>query len=104
MAKASSEAIQKAGDFKVDRVSITTSTGLVLDLLNSVLHINLFEGIDSTAVTGSILLVDHVNLVATGPIIGQEFIKLKLRTPGMQGENGIIDFTKKRACRNLYEN
>ena len=94
MAKASSEAIQKAGDFKVDRVSITTSTGLVLDLLNSVLHINLFEGIDSTAVTGSILLVDHVNLVATGPIIGQEFIKLKLRTPGMQGENGIIDFTK----------
>ena len=94
MAKASSEAIQKAGDFKVDRVSITTSTGLVLDLLNSVLHINLFEGIDSTAVTGSILLVDHVNLVATGPIIGQEFIKLKLRTPGMQGENGIIDFKK----------
>ena len=94
MAKASSEAIQKAGDFKVDRVSITTSTGLVLDLLNSVLHINLFEGIDSTAVTGNILLVDHVNLVATGPIIGQEFIKLKLRTPGMQGENGIIDFTK----------
>ena len=94
MAKASSEAIQKAGDFKVDRVSITTSTGLVLDLLNSVLHINLFEGIDSTAVTGSILLVDHVNLVATGPIIGQEFIKLKLRTPGMKGENGIIDFTK----------
>ena len=78
MAKASSEAIQKAGDFKVDRVSITTSTGLVLDLLNSVLHINLFEGIDSTAGTGSILLVDHVNLVATGPIIGQEFIKLKL--------------------------
>ena len=72
------EAIQKAGDFKVDRVSITTSTGLVLDLLNSVLHINLFEAIDSTAVTGSILLVDHVNLVATGPIIGQEFIKLKL--------------------------
>ena len=40
MAKASSEAIQKAGDFKVDRVSITTSTGLVLDLLNSVLHIS----------------------------------------------------------------
>ena len=75
-------------------MSITTSTGLVLDLLNSVLHINLFEAIDGFAVTGSILLVDHVNLVATVPIIGQEFIKLKLRTPGMQGENGIIDFTK----------
>ena len=65
-----------------------------MDLLNSFYTLIYFEAIDSTAVTGSILLVDHVNLVATGPIMGQEFVKLKLRTPGMKGENGIIDFTK----------
>jgi len=94
MAKASSETISEAGDFKVDAVSITTSTGLVVDLLGSVMHITFFESIENAAVTGNILLTDHVNLVAIGPIIGQEFIKLKLRTPGMSGENGVIDFSE----------
>ena len=94
MAKASSETISEAGDFKVDAVSITTSTGLVVDLLGSVMHITFFESLENAAITGSILITDHVNLVATGPIIGQEFIKMKLRTPGMSGENGVIDFSK----------
>jgi len=94
MAKASSETISEAGDFKVDEVSITTSTGLVVDLLGSVMHVTFFESLENAAITGNILITDHVNLVATGPIIGQEFIKLKLRTPGMSGENGVIDFSK----------
>ena len=94
MAKASSETISEAGDFKVDEVSITTSTGLVVDLLGSVMHVTFFESLENAAISGNILLTDHVNLVAIGPIIGQEFIKLKLRTPGMSGENGVIDFSK----------
>ena len=94
MAKASSETISQAGDFKVDEVSITTSTGLVVDLLGSVMHVTFFESLENAAITGNILITDHVNLVATGPIIGQEFIKMKLRTPGMSGENGVIDFSK----------
>jgi len=94
MAKASSETISQAGDFKVDEVSITTSTGLVVDLLGSVMHVTFFESLENAAISGNILLTDHVNLVAIGPIIGQEFIKLKLRTPGMSGENGVIDFSK----------
>ena len=94
MAKASSETISEAGDFKVDEVSITTSTGLVVDLLGSVMHVTFFESLENAAITGNILITDHVNLVATGPIIGQEFIKMKLRTPGMSGENGVIDFSK----------
>ena len=94
MVKASSDEISRAGDFKVDAVSITTSTGLVVDLLGAMMHITFFESIENSAVSGDMLIADSVNLVATGPIIGQEFIKLKLKTPGMKGEDGIIDFTK----------
>ena len=96
MAKASSETISEAGDFKVDEVSITTSTGLVVDLLGSVMHITFFESIETATITGNILLSDYVNLVAIGPIIGQEFIKIKLRTPGLQSDSlkGNIDFTE----------
>ena len=93
MSKASSETTSEAGDFKVDAVSITTSTGLVVDLLDSMMHITFFESIESSNVTGNMLVTDHVNLVSTGPIIGQEFIKLKLRAPGMKGNNAVIDFT-----------
>jgi len=94
MAKASSETISKAGDFKVDAVSITTSTGLVVDLLGSMMHITFFESIETAAITGNMLIADSVNLVSTGPIIGQEFIELKLRTPGVKGQSGVIDFTR----------
>ena len=94
MSKASSETTSEAGDFKIDAVSITTSTGLVVDLLGSMMHITFFESIESSNVTGNMLVTDHVNLVSTGPIIGQEFIKLKLRAPGMKGKNAVIDFTK----------
>ena len=96
MAKASSETISEAGDFKVDEVSITTSTGLVVDLLGYVMHITFFESIETATITGNILLSDYVNLVAIGPIIGQEFIKIKLRTPGLQSDSlkGNIDFTE----------
>ena len=79
MANASSNTIIKPGDFKVDAISITTSTGLVVDLLGSVQHITFYESIDSAAITGQILFSDFVNLVSIGPIIGQEFIKLKLK-------------------------
>ena len=94
MAKASSDEMPRAGDFKVDAVSITTSTGLVVDLLGAMMHITFFESIENSTITGEMLIVDSVNLVSTGPIIGQEFVKLKLKTPGMKGEDGIIDFTK----------
>ena len=51
MSKASSETTSKAGDFKVDAVSITTSTGLVVDLLGSMMHITFFESIESSNVS-----------------------------------------------------
>jgi len=95
MANASSNTIIKPGDFKVDAISITTSTGLVVDLLGSVQHITFYESIDSAAITGQILFSDFVNLVSIGPIIGQEFIKLKLKTPKFKDrENSLIDFTE----------
>ena len=94
MAKASSDEMPRAGDFKVDAVSITTSTGLVVDLLGAMMHITFFESIENSTITGEMLIADSVNLTSTGPIIGQEFVKLKLKTPGMKGEDGIIDFTK----------
>jgi hypothetical protein len=88
MAKASSETISEAGDFKVDEVSITTSTGLVVDLLGYVMHITFFESIETATITGNILLSDYVNLVAIGPI---RLTERKHR------------FYRKSACCNLYE-
>ena len=45
-------------------------------------------------VTGELLIQDSVNLASTGPLIGQEYLKLKIRTPTFQDKSAIIDFSE----------
>jgi hypothetical protein len=90
----SKDKIQKAGDFYAEKVEFITSTGLSIDLLGNILHITFFEDIQSGAITGNCIINDVVNLAVIGPVIGQEYIRLKLRTNGLKDEEGIIDFTE----------
>ena len=47
-----------------------------------------------SARSGDILLQDSFALTSVGPIIGQEYLKLKIRTPSLTDEDHIIDFTE----------
>ena len=93
-ASTSREKIQKAGDFHADEIEFITSTGLSIDLLGNVLHITFFEDIQSGAITGNCIINDVVNLAVIGPVIGQEYIRLKLRSNGLKEQEGVIDFTE----------
>ena len=57
-------------------------------------HINLFEDIQKTALAGEILIQDSAGFVSEAPIIGQEYLRLKIQTPSLTNEEDIIDFTK----------
>ena len=93
-AATSGEKIQKAGDFHAEKIEFITSTGLSIDLLGNVLHITFFEDIQSGAITGNCIINDVVNLAVIGPVIGQEYIRLKLRSNGLKEQEGVIDFTE----------
>ena len=86
--------IQKAGDFQIDSAKIITSAGVEVDITASVAIITFFEDTDMMAVSGNLLMFDTVNLASVGPLIGQEYLKLKIKTPSFDDESSIIDFTE----------
>ena len=89
------EGLQHAGEFKIDMCELITSTGMRIDLKATVMGITLFEDITSLTVSGSLVISDPVNMVSHGPIIGQEYLYLKIHTPSFTAAGqAVIDFSK----------
>ena len=86
--------LESVGDFELVVAEMITSSGMIIDLSASVINITLFEDTSMTSVTGDILLQDSFALTSIGPIIGQEYLKLKIRTPSLKGPQETIDFTE----------
>jgi len=89
------EGLQHAGQYIIEDLRLVTTTGLEINLITSVLGITLFEDIFSMTVTGTIAIMDSVNLASHGPLLGQEYLHLKIRTPFVnKDESATIDFSK----------
>ena len=87
--------IRAVGDFNLVTAEIITSAGLKINIKTSNIgHINLFEDIQRNAVSGEILVHDAAAFVSEAPIIGQEYLRLKIQTPSLTNESDIIDFTE----------
>ena len=90
-----SEGLTNAGQFIIDDLRLITTTGLEVDLQTSLMGITLFEDISSMAITGTIAIMDSANLSSHGPLLGQEYLHLKIRTPFANKDNSTtIDFSK----------
>ena len=88
------EGLQHAGEFKIDMCELITSTGMRIDLKTTIMGLTLYEDISSLTVSGTIVVSDPVNMVSHGPIIGQEYLYLKIHTPSFRDQSGVIDFSK----------
>ena len=88
------EGLFAAGQFKIDEARILTSSGLEVNILPSLISLTLYEDTEMMTVSGNILMQDSANIASIGPIIGQEYLFLKIRTPSFQKESVIIDYTK----------
>tara|TARA_B100000424_G_scaffold137376_1_gene104192 strand:- start:372 stop:1754 length:1383 start_codon:yes stop_codon:yes gene_type:complete len=84
--------IQYAGEFSVKEIKILTSSGNVIDVKNNVLALELFEEITAPSMTGTMTIVDVDNILENAPIVGQEFLVLKIETPSLEEE--AFDFTE----------
>ena len=60
-------------------------------------ELNVFEDINSNAVTGSMYLLDNYNIVTQAELQGNERLSFKLSTPGRQlaGFNHVVDASEK---------
>tara|TARA_Y100000034_G_C6862073_1_gene392479 strand:+ start:111 stop:1535 length:1425 start_codon:yes stop_codon:yes gene_type:complete len=87
--------LEHAGQFIIEELDLITSSGLRIDLRTSVMGITIFEDIFNMTITGTIAIQDSVNLASAGPLIGQEYLHLKIKTPFIkEHEDNIIDFSK----------
>lgn len=85
--------LRSGGEFNIVQCDIVLSSGKVVGLKASIMGLTIFEGIDQLTVTGTITIQDSFNLASFGPIIGQEYLRLKIATPGLSGGENIIDFS-----------
>jgi len=87
--------LDHAGQFTIEKLDLITSSGLRVDLITTVMGITLFEDIHSMTITGTVAIQDSVNLASIGPLIGQEYLHLKIRTPFKdENEDNTIDFSE----------
>ena len=74
------EGLQYAGDYLVEKLELVTSAGTPIDLRSLYMGLTLYEDIFSLTVTGTLTIHDSTNLTSLGPIIGQEYLYIKIRT------------------------
>ena len=86
--------LQTAGEFKLDQLKLVTTSGLQVDLTTSVMGLSLYEDMFSMTISGTVAIADSVNLASYGPLLGQEYLHLKISTPTFKDESAIIDFSK----------
>ena len=84
--------IKYAGEVELQKLVLISSSGTAIDLTELIITINMYESLFSHAMSGSILIADTNNLSVNLPIIGQEYLSIKLNTPTL--EDNAIDYSE----------
>ena len=74
------EELQYAGEFVVEKALIFTSEGVEIDIKKLLISIDIYENISTNAMTGTLIFNDPVAMLSTGPLIGQEYLSLRIKT------------------------
>ena len=88
-----SDKIQYAGEFVLEEVVLITHGNKELDITEQVTEIDIFEEIQSTSISAAITVLDTHNVVANAPIMGHEYVRVIVKTPGFE-EPGDINFSE----------
>ena len=86
--------INNPGDFEIEKAVLWTSGGLQQDLTPNIISITIYEDITSSAVSGQIFFQDAFALSSVGPLIGQEYLQLKIKTAGFDDPEAMIDYSE----------
>ncbi len=75
------QGLQKAGSVVVEELKILTTKDTIIDLNEFFVELNIYEDMFSSHLYGNIVLSDSRNLIEHGPLIGEEYLNVKVRTP-----------------------
>lgn len=83
--------IKFAGDYELIDVKIGSARGLIVDVYNFVLDINMYEDLSSPTISGNLTLNDAQDLINLMPFIGEEKLLLTFKSPSMSDKQGLIN-------------
>lgn len=78
------ETISFVGETLVERAELISHSGRAINITGLIGTITLFEDIFSPTMSGTVLIEDALDLIASLPLLGQEKIRFKLRTPTLK--------------------
>lgn len=88
---ATNDSIRFAGDVNVESIIITSLNGFTVDVTNQVIGIEIFEDLFSPFISGNLSFKESLDFANLIPLTGEEFVKLKIKTPSFQGKSKVID-------------
>tara|TARA_R110002050_G_scaffold222162_4_gene358046 strand:+ start:198 stop:1565 length:1368 start_codon:yes stop_codon:yes gene_type:complete len=83
--------ISEAGDFVIEELKIITSAGNEITVTPTA--IVLYEDTAMSTISGDMLFSDAIGLSGIAPILGQEFLRLRIRTPSFDSEDVVINYS-----------
>ncbi len=81
MAEIDVDTMTKPGDVVIDEITLRSYTGFTMSLKGVFQNITMFEDIFGNCMSGSITIIDSMNIVKHFPIIGAETLTVRYRTP-----------------------
>ena len=89
--------LQYAGEFRISEIALFNIYGNVAGIATATAELSIYEDIEQNFISGTLTFTDTENLVNSLPILGQEYLEFKVRTPlkSTYGE-GEYNFTNTR--------
>lgn len=89
--KKDDEVIRFAGDVSIDKIEVISANGLGQEITNQVVNLEIYEDIFSPFITGVIVLKESIDYLNLFPMIGEEYVNIKIHTPSFTKKDMIID-------------
>lgn len=83
--------IKFAGDYQLIDVKIGSTRGLIVDVYDFVIDINIYEDMHSPTISGNLTLNDAQDLMNLMPFIGEEKLLITFKTNGIQDDQGLFE-------------
>ena len=85
------EVIRFAGDVSIDRINIISANGFAQNITNQVVAIEIYEDMFSPFTSGVIAVKETLDFINLFPLIGEEFVEIKVHTPSFTKKNMIFN-------------
>ena len=72
-----------AGEVSINEVTIITTNGFIQTVTNQVIGFQLYEDLFNPWISGQIIIKDTHDLINLFPLVGKEFVRIDISTPGL---------------------